>query len=145
MSVFYYTADRLHYINYGLDKMAINVTWANEAHNTILVKYERLWTWSDFAAAKVQIDTLLNSVTYTVDIISDSQQSGGLPAGNALNAMANSFQSAPDNIGLVVVVGANPFFKSLLQILQTVSMNHAAKNIRFSKSLEHAQSLIKVA
>ncbi len=125
--------------------MAITVTWANEAHNTIFVKYERLWTWSDFAVAKVQIDRLLNSVTYTVDIISDSQQSGGLPGGNALNAMANSFQSAPNNIGLVVVVGANPFFRSLLQILQTVSMNRAAKNIRFSKSVEDARSLTKAA
>ncbi len=125
--------------------MAIIVNWANEAHNTILVKYERLWTWSDFAAAKRQIDELLNSVDHTVDIISDSHQSGGLPHGNALNVMATSFQSAPNNIGIVVVVGANPFFKSLLQILQTVSMNHAAHNIHFSKTLEDAQSLINAA
>jgi hypothetical protein len=125
--------------------MAILVDWANETHNTILVKYERLWTWSDFAAAKVEIDRRLNSVNYTVDIISDSHNSGGLPRGNALNVFASSFQSAPNNIGMVIVVGANPFFKSLLQILQTVSMNHAAKNIRFSKSLEDAQSLIRAA
>ncbi len=125
--------------------MTIVVQWADETHKTIFVQYERLWTWSDFAAAKREIDSLLNSVSHTVDIISDSQQSGGLPNGNALTMLANSFQSAPDNIGLVVVVGANPFFKSLLQILQTVSMNRAAKNIRFSKTLEEAQSLINAA
>lgn len=123
--------------------MAISVGWANEAHETILVKYERLWTWPDFAAAKVEIDNLLNSVNHKVDIISDSHKSGGLPHGNALSTLANSFQSAPDNIGMVVVVGANPFFKSLLQILQTVSMNRAAKNIRFSKSLEDAQKILQ--
>ncbi|MBI1280547.1 MAG: hypothetical protein GC179_20660 [Anaerolineaceae bacterium] len=125
--------------------MAIAVSWADENHKTILVQYERLWTWSDFAAAKRQIDGLLHSVSYTVDIISDSSQSGGLPSGNALTTLTNSFQTAPDNIGLVVVVGANPFFKSLLQILQTVSMNRAAKNIHFSKSLEEAQTLINAA
>ena len=134
-----------NYNDYEICDMAIVVNWANEAHDTILVRYERLWTWSDFAAAKRQIDGLLNSVNHSVDIISDSRQSGGLPRGNAVNVMVTSFQSAPSNIRIVVVVGANPFFKSLLQILQTVSMNHAAHNIHFSKTLEDAQSLINAA
>lgn len=125
--------------------MSIVVNWADETHKTILVEYERLWTWGDFVLAKKQIDDLLNSVSYTIDIISDSRRSNGLPHGNALSVLAKSFQSAPDNIGKVIVVGANPFFKSLLQLLQTVSMNRAAKNIRFSKSLEDAQALIKAA
>ena len=88
---------------------------------------------------------LTEFVQHTVDIISDSHESGGLPRGNALNVMATSFQSAPNNIGIVVVVGANPFFKSLLQILQTISMNHAAHNIHFSKTLEDAQTFINAA
>ena len=125
--------------------MAILVGWESEAQKTILVTYERLWTWEDFAASKVQIDTLLNSVDHTVNIISDSRQSSGLPRGNALSVMSRSFQSAPDNIGLVVVLGANPFFKSLLQILQTVSLNRAAKNIRFVKSEEDARMLTQAA
>lgn len=125
--------------------MAIQVGWATDAHKTIYVRYEQVWTWTDFAAAKVQIDTLLNSVPHTVDIISDSRDSKGLPNGNALSHLGHSFQSAPGNIGMVVVVGANPFFKSLLQILQTVSLNRAAQNIRFTKTLEDAQSLLKAA
>ncbi len=125
--------------------MAIQVGWATEARRTIYVRYEKVWTWADFAAAKVQIDALLNSVPYTVDIISDSRESGGLPHGNALSHLGHSFQTAPGNIGKVVVVGANPFFKSLLQILQTISLNHAAQNIRFSKTLDDARSLIDAA
>ncbi|MCA0457856.1 MAG: hypothetical protein LCI00_28075 [Chloroflexi bacterium] len=125
--------------------MGIHVDWGNDDHNTISVSYERSWSWTDFADAKVQIDSLLNSVEYTVDILSDSSQSGGLPGGNALSVLARSFQSAPSNIGKVVVVGANPFFKSLLQILQTVSLNRAANNIHFAKSSDEARSLIKLA
>ena len=122
--------------------MGILVEWESEAHKTILVTYERIWTWEDFASSKVQIDTRLNSVPHTVNIISDSRQSAGLPNGNALSVLSRSFQSAPSNIGLVVVLGANPFFKALLQILQTVSLNRAAKNIRFVKSEEDAKMLI---
>lgn len=125
--------------------MGILVDWGNEGHNTIAVVYERSWSWTDFADAKVKIDSLLNSVNYSVDILSDSSRSGGLPGGNALSVLARSFQSAPSNIGKVVVVGANPFFKSLLQILQTVSLNRAAKNIYFAKSAEEARSLVKLA
>ena len=125
--------------------MAILVRWENETHKTIVVTYERLWTWEDFATSKVQIDTLLNSVNHTVNIISDSRQSAGLPGGNAVGVLSRSFQTAPDNIGIVAVLGANPFFKSLLQILQTVSLNRAAKNIRFVKSEEDAQMLTRPA
>lgn len=125
--------------------MGIQVTWGNDDHNTISVIYERSWSWTDFADAKLQIDTLLNSVDYNVDILSDSSKSGGLPGGNALSVLARSFQSAPSNIGKVVVVGANPFFKSLLQILQTVSLNRAAKNIHFVKSSDEARSLLQLA
>ena len=121
--------------------MSILVKWENEAHKTIVVTYERLWTWDDFAASKVQIDDFLNSVDYTVNIMSDSRQSNGIPRGNALAVLSRSFQSAPTNIGMVVVLGANPFFKALLQILQTVSLNRAAKNIRFVKTEEDAQKL----
>jgi hypothetical protein len=125
--------------------MAIHVQWENEAHKTIVVTYDRLWSWEDFATSKVQIDGFLNSVDYTVNILSDSRQSAGLPGGNALGVLSRSFQSAPANIGLVVVLGANPFFKSLLQILQTVSLNRAAKNIRFVKSEEDAKMLTQAA
>ena len=125
--------------------MTILVGWDSKDHKTILVTYERSWTWDDFASAKVQIDTFLDSVDYIVNIISDSRQSTGLPRGNALSVVSRSFQSAPDNIGMVVVLGANPFFKSLLQILQTVSLNRAAKNIRFVKTEEDAYILIRPA
>jgi hypothetical protein len=125
--------------------MAIQVGWATDAHKTIYVRYEQVWTWADFASAKVQIDGLLNSVPYTVDIISDSRESSGLPHGNALTHLGHSFQSAPSNIGKVIVVGANPFFKSLLQILQTISLNHAAQNIHFSRTLDDANGLIDAA
>lgn len=122
--------------------MAIVVDWANDTHKTIYIRYERFWTWADFAKAKVQIDTLLNSTTNKVDILSDSRESGGLPQGNLLSHLVHSFQTAPSNIGNVVVVGANPMFKMALQILQTVSLNRAAQNIRFSKTLNDANHLI---
>jgi len=125
--------------------MGILVEWENETHKTILVTYERIWTWEDFASSKVQIDTRLNSVPHTVNIISDSRQSAGLPGGNALAVLSRSFQSAPSNVGMVVVLGANPFFKALLQILQTVSLNRAAKNIRFVKTEEDARLLTRAA
>lgn len=123
--------------------MSIGVDWYDDAHTIIMVRYERLWTWADFAQAKVQIDSLLNSVAHTVNIISDSRESGGLPGGNAMNMLARSFQSAPDNIENVLVIGANPFFKALLQILKTISLNRAAQNIHFFNSLDDALSMLR--
>ncbi len=125
--------------------MGITVKWQAEDKKTLLVNYDPTWTWEDFAASKVQIDTMLHSVSHKVSIISDSRQSNGLPRGNALAVLSRSFQSAPDNIGTVAVLGANPFFKSLLQILQTVSLNRAAKNIRFVKNEEAAKSVVSAA
>ena len=125
--------------------MGISVKWQNDDKQTLLVSYDPVWTWDDFAASKVEIDSHLNSVTHKVNIISDSRQSSGLPRGNALAVLSRSFQSAPGNIGMVVVLGANPFFKSLLQILQTVSLNRAAKNIRFVKNEDAARSILTAA
>ena len=125
--------------------MGILVRWEDESHKTIVVKYERVWIWEDFSTAKLQIDSLLNSVDYTVNIISDSRESNGIPRGNALAVLSRSFQSAPSNVGMVAVLGANPFFKALLQILQTVSLNRAAKNIRFVNTEEDAKTITRAA
>ena len=125
--------------------MGIQVLWADEKRKTIIVRYEPMWTWDDFVASKVQIDTYLHSVNHTVHILSDSRASRGLPKGNALSVLSRSFQSAPDNIGTVVVLGANPLFKSMLQLLQTVSLNRAAKNIRFVRDENHARSVVDAA
>jgi hypothetical protein len=122
--------------------MGIQVLWADEKRKTLIIRYEPTWTWDDFLASKVQIDTYLHSVNHTVHILSDSRASRGLPNGNALSVLSRSFQSAPDNIGTVVVLGANPLFKSLLQLLQTVSLNRAAKNIRFVRDESHARSVV---
>ena len=118
------------------------ITWHDAAQTIIRTEYSGAWTWDDFLASKVQIDTYLHSVNHTVHILSDSRASRGLPNGNALAVLSRSFQSAPDNIGTVVVLGANPLFKSLLQLLQTVSLNRAAKNIRFVRDESHARSVV---
>ncbi|MEZ4667901.1 MAG: hypothetical protein R3E39_08305 [Anaerolineae bacterium] len=123
--------------------MAIKVQWNSDHHNTILVTYEAGWTWDDYSHAKVEIDNLLNSVDYTVHIISDSRGAGMLPRGNALTYFARAFQTAPGNIGLVVVVGGNIIFRSLLQLLQTVSLNRAANNICFAYTIDEARELLK--
>ena len=123
--------------------MAIQVRWDDDRHGAILVTYEAGWNWDDYFSAKVEIDTLLNSVDYTVHIISDSRIGGMVPRGNALTNFARAFQTAPSNIGLVVVVGGNIIFRSLLQLLQTVSLNRAANNVCFAYTLEEARELLK--
>ena len=123
--------------------MAIRVKWDDETHRAILVTYEAGWNWDDYFSAKVEIDALLNSVTYTVHIISDSRVGGMVPRGNALTHFARAFQTAPNNIGLVVVVGGNIIFRSLLHLLQTVSLNRAANNVCFAYTLEEARELLQ--
>lgn len=118
--------------------MTISVRWDDDRHKTILVTYEGAWTWSDFAVAKTQIETLLVSVQHVVNIISDSRQSHTMPEGNALSRLVNSFQYAPHNIGVTAVLGASPFFRSMLHLLQTVSTSHAAQTLRFVNSEEDA-------
>jgi hypothetical protein len=123
--------------------MGIRVNWDDETHRAILVTYEAGWTWNDYFRAKVEIDNLLRSVNYTVHILSDARIGGMMPRGNALTNFASAFQTAPNNIGLVVVVGGNVIFRSLLYLLQTVSLNRAANNICFAYTLEEARELLQ--
>lgn len=123
--------------------MGIQVRWDDDTHRAILVIYEVGWTWDDYFSAKTEIDALLNSVDHRVHILSDSRVGGMLPRGNALTHFARAFQTAPSNIGLVVVVGGNIIVRSLLQLLQTVSLNRAANNVCFAYTMEEARELLR--
>lgn len=125
--------------------MGIHVRWMDDAHRTIAVYYERQWTWDELDTMRYQIGGLIRSVPYTVHIYADMRQSPSMPQGNAVTILSQAFQSAPNNVGLIVFLGANPFFKSAMQMVHTMTSNGAARNIRFVSTEEDALNLLNAA
>jgi hypothetical protein len=120
--------------------MPIHVKWHNEARTIIRYEFEGVWTWDDLYAAIRDVNTMMGSVPYRVDVIITMFNSRTVPSG-ALVHMRSGSTRAASNWGMGVFVGNNPLVKALLTAFTKV---YPRFNQRYAiaASLEEAEALI---
>ena len=122
--------------------MPITVHW-DDPHQTIVRwDFEGAWTWQDFYQAQAESDALITSVEHTVDVVANVARSPSLPR-NPLSRYRQARQSTPRNRGVVVVVGANSFVMSIIQIYNPVFGRKLRDEFLFADTLDDARTLIK--
>lgn len=122
--------------------MPVRVRWNDDGKRSILAEFEPGWAWADYLDATVEMTAMMATVSHTVDLIADIRGTAMPPPGQALQTLAKAFNTAPDNLGLNVVVGANPVIRTILHLLKTVTMNKAASNFRFTDTAAAAEQVL---
>lgn len=97
----------------------VHVGWGNDAHTLIVWEFERGWTWADLYSGRRVFDELMGSVTHTVHIIFNLNQTM-LPIGDVLYNFKAVGGQYPKHTGLLIVVNATSFGVKITQIVMRV-------------------------
>ena len=122
--------------------MGITTGWENEQQKTIIITFERPWTWDDFHKAYQGMDELFKSVPHEVDLILDISK-GGFPPAGALQEFRRVSEIQHLNLGKIVVVGLPGFFRGMLDILKRIYQGrYHPPDFLFAPTLDKAHELL---
>jgi len=101
--------------------MAIEVAWGNPEKTIILQTYDGKWTWDEFfQASEVETGHLMDSVTHTVDVITDYTDSVSMPSSATLRfgRIYNLPIFRHENAGKLILVGPNYLIQVMVDLFQ---------------------------
>jgi hypothetical protein len=116
----------------------IDLRWADEAHTRIDISLRRGWNWNDLRQAVDAADTMIGSVSHTVNLLIDIREAGGLP--KDFLQVAGDLLGGGDprpNQGETRILGANWMLRAAYQTLLRLYGNDMQKRtLRFVDSAE---------
>jgi hypothetical protein len=105
----------------GVGFVPVTYAWDNSEKTTLCYRLEGRWTWEELYQVLAESRKLWSSVNHVVDVIVDMTASPGFPPGNILGHFRNvSAFYAEAKAGNTVVVGANAFFRTTLDLFYKV-------------------------
>ncbi|MDX2078267.1 MAG: hypothetical protein SFZ02_17675 [bacterium] len=120
--------------------MGFNVIWDNDEKTILRQTYTARWTVDDFLACTDKTYRLLNNVPHTVHIIIDLTQATRTPA-NILSAMRYAEEHVNENLGQIVVIGADDFAKEIFSPARRIAPN-ATRTMIFVETLPQAYDFL---
>lgn len=123
--------------------MGIRVIWDNEEKTILRYVYEGRWDQTDFNKAYAEAKTMLDGVNHKVGIIIDVQDSHLIP--NGIISRSRPVVTNPSlNEGLIVIVGANAFIRSLADTFGRIWRRGPleSRKMVFASSLEEARKIL---
>lgn len=122
--------------------MSISVEWDSDAHTIVHWRFQGRWGWKEYAVAQAQSDQLVDSVDHIVDLICDMRASPRLPE-NALSSYRAYLHRAPDNMDLIVLVGASRFVTAMVKVvMRVVPGQPPGTNFVFADTMAQGYALI---
>ncbi|MAS37025.1 MAG: hypothetical protein CL610_23700 [Anaerolineaceae bacterium] len=120
--------------------MPATVEWENDEKTIIRVTLLNRWLWSDLEYTREQVEQMIDGLTYRVNLIACADNDNWLPGSFGKN-MLNMTRSVHPNVGLVVLVNANPLVEQLFRLFINLHGNLPFE-CAYVKSIEEAQQLL---
>jgi hypothetical protein len=120
--------------------LGIHAVWDNPEKTVILQSFDDPWDWDDVIAAQYEINSLLDTVTYKVHLISDMKKTPRIP-GNYFEEMSKLVDNVHPNVGLSITVTANPLLKEMFYIF-TAKRGGVDFEYRFMNTVEEARRFL---
>jgi hypothetical protein len=125
--------------------MSIELHWDNDQQTVMRCDFSADWTWDELFAALEQVRQIASGREDKIGAIIDVSSEAGLPGGLGAEALQHVetmlAAGAEEKRGPVVVAGASPFLKSLVEILATLS-SHATTDVYFADTLDEARAIM---
>jgi hypothetical protein len=120
--------------------MGFSANWDNDEKTILRQTYTTRWTVDDFLACTDKTYRLLNNVSHTVHILIDLTQATRTPA-NILSAVRYAEEHVNENLGQIVVIGADDFAKEIFSPARRLAPN-ATRTMIFVESPSEAYELL---
>jgi hypothetical protein len=127
--------------------MPITVEWDNPEQSSLLIVFQRPWTWKDFDASVERMLNLFNSTSHQVDVIFDIRD-GGFPPPDAITHFKKVAEIEHPNGGLLVFIAPKILVQFINSILRIMTFTFAGSGtfklpkFIFTKSLEEAHAYL---
>ncbi len=121
--------------------MGIEVRWDDSERTLIRIDLLGRWTWDEFYTALDGIKPMVMSVSSTVHMIAVLENPFHVPA-NPLFHINNFLRSAPANLGVTYIVGANKYAEPFLPIASRF-YPHIVDKVQFAATTDVAKMLLK--
>ena len=120
--------------------MGIAVAWDDDAHRIVCNTFDREWAWDDFHNAKTQSFQLLAQANRTAAIVFIVPSDVLIPS-NFVSHMSTLIRQIRERGSILVLVGGNPYLRSLLNVLESVTGRSRSPLYTF-ETLDQARSWI---
>lgn len=121
--------------------MRITFQWEDAERTLLLLRLTDGWTWVEYHAVVSQLVVSIQQLDYAVDVIVENTARIPFPSGKALSHLRRIMRMVPDNIGVIVIVSANPFVKTINHILFRV-MPKTREIGELADTVEEAHAII---
>ena len=118
--------------------MPVTPKWKDDRKTTIVVTYQNPWTWTEFQAAAVATNALMDSVDYNVVLIQDTSHGGLLPPGNIVLHGKTAIANFPGNLAVIIVVVNSTLIRTFLSIVAGMNPGGRKDQIKTAPTLEKA-------
>jgi hypothetical protein len=123
--------------------MGITVAWDNDEKTVLYICYQLPWTVAEFIISQAELRRFMSSVTHTVHLFFDVSAGIALPQ-NAMSHFREASKYVLPNQGVLILIGANLFAKTVIRVLQTtIPAILKSDEIYFVETREEAQALVR--
>ncbi len=122
--------------------MGIVVTWDNQEKSILREDLTTPWTWTEYDEATDQLASLIQSMSYRVDVIFNRNYAA-TPHGDPFAHYRRIAEQLPANTGLVLVVGATNATRAAANFFLPLFPQLAAR-LAFVDTLEEARTILQI-
>lgn len=121
----------------------VTVEWYGPARGALLFTCHGRWSWQQMNEALRQSLQMLDTVQHKVVMVIDMRPNKGFPQGALSELRKINGNVEHDNwADGVVIIGANPFFRSIMDIFQRVKRTNKHVTTEFADDIPEMESLI---
>jgi hypothetical protein len=120
--------------------MGIKVLWEDQDRTIIRQVLKGRWTVEEYLHSAEKIYKLLNGLPHTVHIITDAQESDGVPA-NFLSIARRLNELVAPNQGLVLITASDPHSRTIIEAARKIAPQ-ATHNMHYVDTIKDAHQFI---
>ncbi len=124
--------------------MPVSAHFEEDNHIVVWV-FDGKWTWSDYYAIRNAVNDKIEAMDFTVDMIVDLSNGSLLPQ-NVLTHAGSAARKAPQNLGMIVIVGPGAFLRTFFQFFKRtygIFQPQQEKNLHMVATLDEAYAILQ--
>lgn len=120
----------------------MQIYWVDHAQTILYMVIDGHWAWDEFHAMRTLANAMIAAQPYTIHIVVDLNNNQTMPRDLA-RQVRPTIGEMPDNVGLIVVIGAGILTQTLYTLVKRVFFStQLAGRLRLVRTLEDALRLI---
>lgn len=98
--------------------MGIGIFWDEQDDSILYMEFVGKWSWVEYRRACDELMAVIAEVDYRIDIILDMRKAAAAPMDSDNDALRESLETSPYNLGLMIAVGADQFTRMIIGLMQ---------------------------